>query len=65
MTSNNHGSAARELIAPNGSKRLVRRDAKGRFAESDQLGRPPSQDVPKHATSSPSPGRGDRGDRKH
>ena len=65
MTSNNHGSAARELIAPNGSKRVVRRDAKGRFTESDQLGRPLSQDVPKHATSSPSPGRGDRGDRKH
>lgn len=63
--SNNHGSAARELIAPNGDKRLVRRDAKGRFIESDDLGRSLSQDVRKRAATKSSPGRGDRGDRKH
>ncbi|MET0656444.1 MAG: hypothetical protein ABWY94_12820, partial [Pseudoxanthomonas sp.] len=32
-------SGNRELIAPTGDKRLIRRDAKGRIAESDDLGR--------------------------
>ena len=65
MASNNAGSGARELIAPNGDKRLVCRDAKGRFIESDDLGRSLSQDVRKHAANKSARGQGDRGDRQH
>ena len=54
----------RELISPNGDKRLVRRDAQGRIKESDDLGRSLSQDVRKTAKQSSPPGQGDRGDRK-
>ena len=55
----------RELIAPNGDKRLVRRDEAGRFTESDDLGRSLSQDVKRAAKTRAKPGQGDRGDRKH
>ena len=56
----------RELIEPNkGDKRLVRRDSKGRFAESDDMGRPLSQDVRQHAKHESKHGQGDRGDRQH
>lgn len=58
------GSSKRELIAPNGDKRLIRRDAKGRIAESDDLGRSLSQDVRKHAKKVVKPGQGDKGDQK-
>ncbi len=54
----------RELMAPNGDKRLVRRDAKGRFTESDDLGRSLAQDVRQHAKHESQPGQGDKGDRK-
>lgn len=54
----------RELIAPNGNKRLVRRDAKGRFAESDDLGRSLAPDVRQHAKHESKPGQGDKGDGK-
>ena len=53
----------RELISPRGDKRLVRRDSKGRFAQSDDLGRSLSQDVRQHAETESKPGQGDRGDR--
>ena len=40
----------RELIEPHaGDKRYVRRDDKGRFKESDDVGRSLAQDVRKHA----------------
>jgi hypothetical protein len=58
------GSGKRELIAPNGDKRLVRRDAEGKFKESDDLGRSLSQDVRKSAKTTVKSGQGDRGDRK-
>jgi hypothetical protein len=58
------GSGKRELIAPNGDKRLVRRDSHGRFTESDDLGRSLSQDRKRHAKTTSKPGYGDRGDRK-
>lgn len=64
MDSSNRGSGDRELVAPNGNKRLVRRDSKGRFSESDDLGRSLSQDVRKHAKTVVESGQGDRGDRK-
>ena len=54
----------RELIEPNGDKRLVRRDGQGQFKESDDLGRSLSQDVRKAAKAVAKPGQGDRGDRK-
>jgi hypothetical protein len=57
-------TSKRELIAPNGDKRLIRRDAKGRIKESDDLGRSLSQDVKKSAKTVVKSGQGDRGDQK-
>jgi hypothetical protein len=54
----------RELIQPNGDKRLVRRDEKGRISESDDLGRSLAQDRRKPAKHASPKGQGDRGDRK-
>jgi hypothetical protein len=65
MDSSKRGSGERELIAPNGDKRLVRRDSRGRFTESDDLGSSLSKDVREHAESDAPRGQGDRGDRKH
>lgn len=56
--------AKRELISPNGDKRLVRRDENGRFSESDDLGRSLAQDVKRRAKKTVGAGQGDRGDRK-
>jgi hypothetical protein len=53
----------RELIDTGTDKRYVRRDAKGRFKESDDVGRSLSQDVRKSAKTSVKSGQGDRGDR--
>jgi hypothetical protein len=58
------GSSKRELIEPNGDKRLIRRDEKGRIKESDDLGRSLSQDRRKAAKTVAKPGQGDRGDQK-
>lgn len=57
-------SSKRELIAPNGDKRLIRRDEKGRIVESDDLGASLSQDVRKQAKATVKSGQGDRGDGK-
>lgn len=57
-------SSKRELISPNGDKRYVRRDEKGRFKESDDVGRSLSQDRKRHAETTAKPGQGDRGDQK-
>jgi len=54
----------RELIAPNGDKRYVRRDNNGRFKESDDVSKSLSQDVRKAAKTEVKSGQGDRGDRK-
>jgi hypothetical protein len=54
----------RELIEPKGDKRYVRRAAKGRFKESDDVGLSLSADRPKKAKSVAKRGEGDRGDRK-
>jgi hypothetical protein len=56
--------AKRELIAPKGDKRYVRRDTKGRFKESDDVGRSLARDVRQHAKTRAKRGEGDRGDRK-
>ena len=52
----------REEIEPNGDKRYVRRDDKGRIKESDDLNRSLSQDDKKDAKTTVKPGQGDRGD---
>jgi hypothetical protein len=57
-------AAKRELIAPQGDKRYVRRDAQGQFKESDDVGRSLSQDRKKKAKRSVKSGQGDKGDRK-
>ena len=54
----------RELIDTGTDKRYVRRDAAGRFKESDDVGRSLSQDVKREAKTKVKSGQGDRGDQK-
>jgi len=58
------GEKKRELIDTGTDKRYVRRDDKGRFEESDDVGRSLSQDVKKRAKTEVKSGQGDRGDQK-
>ena len=55
-------ASKRELIEPNGDKRLIRRDEQGRIAESDDRGKSLSQDVRKRAKTEVKSGHGDKGD---
>jgi hypothetical protein len=52
----------RELIDTGTDKRYVRRDNKGQFKESHDVGRSLSQDVRQHAKTKVPAGQGDRGD---
>jgi hypothetical protein len=54
----------RELIDTGTDKRYVRRDDKGQFSESDDVGRSLAKDVKKAAKTKVKSGQGDRGDRK-
>jgi len=54
----------RELIDTGTDKRYVRRDEKGRFKESDDVGRSLSRDIRRKAKTSVKAGYGDKGDRK-
>lgn len=54
----------RERIDTGTDQRYVRRDAKGRFDESDDVGRSLSQDRRRKAKRAASSGQGDRGDRR-
>ena len=63
MATRKRSTKKRELIAPRGDKRYVRRTAKGRFDESDDQGSSLSQDRRKRAKRSAAAGQGDRGDR--
>jgi hypothetical protein len=56
-------AAKRELIDTGSDKRFARRGAKGRFKESDDVGKSLSQDRPKKAKTKAKRGQGDRGDR--
>ena len=56
-------SGKRELITPKGDARYVRRDAKGRIKESDDMGRSLKQDRAQSAKTKTKSGYGDRGDR--
>ena len=57
------GSSTRELIDTGTDKRFVRRDEKGQFSESDDVGRSLSRDVRAHAKTKAKKGQGDKGDR--
>lgn len=57
-------SSKRELIDTGTDKRYVRRDDKGQFKESDDVGRSLSQDQKRHAKTEVKSGHGDEGDRK-
>ena len=54
----------RELIDTGTDKRYVRRDERGRFDESDDVGRALAKDVQKHAKTKVKAGQGDRGDQE-
>jgi hypothetical protein len=56
-------SGKRELMKPKGDARFVRRDAKGRIKESDDVGKSLKQDRGRKATKKVKSGQGDRGDR--
>jgi hypothetical protein len=58
------GSGKRELIDTGTDKRYVRRDAQGKFNESDDQGRSLSQDRRRKSKMTAKAGQGDRGDRK-
>ena len=53
----------RELIDTETDKRYVRRDEKGQFKESDDVGRSHAQDQKRHSNTKPKKGEGDKGDR--
>jgi len=55
---------ARELIDTGTDKRYVRRDEKGRFKESVDVGRSLSQDMKRQAKTEAKPSHGDKGDTK-
>ena len=59
----NKKSDDRELIDTGTDKRYVRRDDKGQFKESDDVGRSLGKDVQQHAKTKAKKGQGDRGDR--
>ncbi|ATE65618.1 hypothetical protein [Rhizorhabdus dicambivorans] len=54
----------RELIDTGTDKRYMRRDERGRFKESDDVGRSLAADRRTQAKTGAKPGQGDRGDRK-
>ena len=56
-------SSRRELINTGTDKRFVRRDEKGQFKESDDVGRSLTADRRQHAKAKAPKGQGDRGDR--
>ena len=53
----------RELIDTGTDKRYVKRDVKGRFKESDDVGRSLAADRRRTAATASKPGHGDQGDR--
>ena len=58
-------ASKRELIEPHkGDKRYVRRNPKGEFKESDDVGRSLAVDQRTKAKNVAKPGQGDKGDRR-
>ena len=62
--SSSKSSGKRTLINTGTDKRFVRRDAKGHFKESDDVGRALASARRSIAKTASTPGQGDRGDRK-
>lgn len=62
-TTTKRSSDKRELIEPNGDKRYVKRDAEGKFKESDDVSRSLSADKKRQAKTKAKPGYGDKGDK--
>ena len=56
--------AKRELIDTGADKRYVRRDEKGQFKESVDVGESLAADQRQHSKTPAKPGQGDRGDRQ-
>jgi hypothetical protein len=56
-------ASKRELINTGTDKRYVRRNARGQFNESDDVGRSLAQDRKQRAKTKTTKGHGDRGDR--
>lgn len=56
-------ASKRELIKPAGDARYIRRDAKGRIKESDDVGRSQKADRRTKAKRTVKSGQGDKGDR--
>ena len=54
----------RELIDTGTDKRFVRRDEKGQFEKSDDVGRSLARDRQQHAKTEVPSGQGDKGDQK-
>jgi hypothetical protein len=54
----------RERISPRGDARFVRRDERGRIAESDDAGHSLARDRQTRAKTAVKSGEGDRGDRR-
>jgi hypothetical protein len=54
----------RELLAPRGSRRFVRRDTEGKFEESDHAGRSLAADRRRKARKKVPKGQGDKGDQR-
>jgi hypothetical protein len=63
-TKSSKKSSKRELIAPRGDKRYVRRDDKGQFGKIDDQGRSLAADRRSSAKTTVKSGQGDRGDRR-
>jgi len=57
-------ASKRELIAPKGDNRYIRRDGAGRINESDDVGRSLTADRRTKAKTVAKKGQGDRGDQK-
>ena len=64
MAEKKKSDGGRELIDTGTDKRFVRRDDKGQFSESDDVGRSLARDVRQHAKTKVKKGHGDRGDQK-
>lgn len=64
VTTAKQASGKRTLIKPMGDARYVRRDAKGRIVESDDVGRSLAADRRKKAKTAVKTGLGNKGDRK-
>ena len=64
MPEKKKSDGGRELIDTGTDKRFVRRDDKGQFSESDDVGRSLARDVQQHAKTKVKKGQGDRGDQE-